>query len=250
MNRIDTANQNDQVWFRGQAFHNDNYDPEFHDIAQRFLCGEVLAHGGLSAKQKALLSLAALTACQTYKPLPKYIYCALDIGATPEEIKETLYQCAPYIGLEKVQCALDEVDDVFQEASIKYTPQPQGTVSEETRLQSGLDVQKRIFGAANIDKMRAAAPPELQHIQHYLSAHCFGDFYTRGALDLQMRELITFCAICSLGGCEAQANAHAKANLNVGNTRVMLIDAITQCLPLIGFPRALNAIACINAATA
>ena len=63
-----------------------------------------------------------------------------------------------------------------------------------------------------------------------------------------MRELITFTAICSIGGCEPQAKAHAKANLGVGNTKQTLIEAITTCLPYIGYPRTLNALACINEA--
>ena len=96
--------------------------------------------------------------------------------------------------------------------------------------------------------MRNAAPPALKHIQDYLSAYCFGDFYTRKTLDLKMRELITFCAIITLGGCEAQAKSHAAANLRVGNTREMLIGVVTQCLPFIGFPRTLNALSCIDSA--
>ena len=166
-------------------------------------------------------------------------------GAAPEQIKETLYQCAPYIGLEKVQCALDEVNQAFQEAGIAVPTARQGTVTEETRFEKGLAVQQEIFGADTINAMRANAPEELKHIQDYLSAYCFGDFYTRGALDLKMRELITFCAICCLGGCEPQAKAHVGANLRVGNTRETLIDALTQCLPFIGFPRTLNALACL-----
>ncbi len=116
-------------------------------------------------------------------------------------------------------------------------------------MEKGLAVQQKIFGEENINAMRSAAPEELKHIQDYLSAWCFGDFYTRGTLDLKMRELITFCAICCLGGCEPQAKAHAKANISVGNTREMLIAAMTQCLPLIGFPRTLNAISCIDGVT-
>jgi len=164
---------------------------------------------------------------------------------TPEQIKETLYQCAPYIGLEKVQCALDEVNRAFQSAGIAYPLAKQATVSEETRFEKGLAVQQEIFGADTINTMRANAPAELKHIQDYLSAYCFGDFYTRGTLDLKMRELITFCAICCLGGCEPQAKAHAGANLSVGNTRQTLIEALTQCLPFIGFPRTLNALSCL-----
>ena len=190
-----------------------------------------------------------LTTCQTLDNMAAYTEAALGAGATPEEIKETLYQCTPYIGMERVWAALKEVNKAFQAAGIKEPCRKQGTVTEETRFEKGLAVQQEIFGADNINKMRAAAPEELKHIQDYLSAYCFGDFYTRGTLDLKMRELITFCAICCLGGCEPQAKSHAGANISVGNTREMLIDAVTQCLPFIGFPRTLNAISCINEVT-
>ncbi len=66
------------------------------------------------------------------------------------------------------------------------------------------------------------------------------------AFDLQMRELITLCAISTIGGAEPQVKAHVQANLNVGNDKELMLDAVTQCLPYIGFPRTLNAIACIN----
>lgn len=245
MTRKDLAKRNDRDWYRGSAFFDSGCDPEFREIAQGFLCGDVTEHGALSNPQKALIRLAALTACQTWKPLAQYTLSALDAGAAPEQIKETIYQCAPYIGLEKVRCALDEVNQAFQTAGVSCPLPGQSTVTETTRFEKGLAVQQEIFGADVINAMRAAAPTELRHIQDYLSAYCFGDFYTRGALNLNMRELITFCAICCLGGCEPQARAHAEANLSVGNTRQTLIDALTQCLPLIGFPRVLNAIACI-----
>ena len=246
MNRTELTEKNNQNWYRGQAFSDNGCDPEFREIAQGFLCGDVTEHGTLSDVQKALIRLVALTTCQTLKPLESYTLSALDVGATPEQIKETLYQCAPYIGLEKVQCALDEVNRAFQSAGITYSLAKQTTVSEETRFEKGLAVQQEIFGADTINSMRANAPAELKHIQDYLSAYCFGDFYTRGTLDLKMRELITFCAICCLGGCEPQAKAHAGANLSVGNARQTLIDALTQCLPFIGFPRTLNALACLG----
>ena len=246
MERKELAEKNNQKWFHGEAFAAAVHDPEFQEIARRFLCGDITSHGTLTDAQKALLRLVALASCQTWKPLAQYTRAALDAGAAPAEIKETLYQCAPYIGLEKVQCALDEVNQAFAAANVDCSSEKQSTVTEETRFDKGLAVQQEIFGADTINAMRAAAPAELQHIQQYLSAYCFGDFYTRGTLDLKMRELITFCAICCLGGCEPQAKAHAKANLSVGNSPRTLIDAITQCLPFIGFPRTLNAIACID----
>ncbi|MBC8585195.1 carboxymuconolactone decarboxylase family protein [Youxingia wuxianensis] len=246
MNRTETASNIKKDFFRGKDLITNDTDSEFREIVEGFLYGDVIDRGVLTDVQKALITLTALAASQTVSPLSRYTLSALDMGANPEEIKETLYQCTPYIGIEKVQQALTEVNKAFREANISYTLPKQASVTEETRFEKGLSVQQKIFGAENINMMRDAAPAELKHIQDYLSAYCFGDFYTRGVLDLKMRELITFCAICSLGGCEPQAKAHAGANISVGNTREILIDAITQCLPFIGFPRTLNAITCIN----
>jgi 4-carboxymuconolactone decarboxylase len=44
------------------------------------------------------------------------------------------------------------------------------------------------------------------------------------------------------GGCDPQVRSHVSANLNVGNDRQTLVGVITVLLPLIGYPRTLNAI--------
>ena len=56
--------------------------------------------------------------------------------------------------------------------------------------------------------------------------------------------------LVSLGGCEAQVEGHVAANLNVGNDRARLIDVLTQLLPFIGHPRALNGTRAIDEVTA
>ena len=50
------------------------------------------------------------------------------------------------------------------------------------------------------------------------------------------------------GGCEPQLTAHIKGNMNMGNDKDYLIQAVLQCLPYAGYPRSLNAIACVNKA--
>ncbi len=84
-------------------------------------------------------------------------------------------------------------------------------------------------------------------VQNYLSAFCFGDIYTRKGLDLKTRELLTFSIISAFGGCDSQVRSHVQGNIAVGNTRENLIDALAQSLPYMGFPRTLNALACVNA---
>ena len=42
--------------------------------------------------------------------------------------------------------------------------------------------------------------------------------------------------------------AHAAGNMNIGNDRALLTRVVSQCLPYIGYPRSLNALACIQRA--
>lgn len=182
---------------------------------------------------------------QTLPQLRAHVHAALNLGLTPLEIKEAVYQCAPYVGFPKTLNAVSEVNDVFKARNIELPIESHKQVDEESRLDKGFSVQTEIFGDV-IQKMREHAPANQKHIQDYLSAFCFGDFYTRGGLNLKMRELLTLCIISSLGGCEGQVKSHVQGNLNVGNDKATLISAITHCLPYMGFPRTLNALACVN----
>ena len=85
-----------------------------------------------------------------------------------------------------------------------------------------------------------------QDIQKYLSANCFGDYYTRKGLDIKTRELLTFSMLIAMGGCEPQAKGHIMANLNVGNDKQLLLTVVTNLLPYLGYPRTLSAISYLN----
>ncbi|MBM7651134.1 carboxymuconolactone decarboxylase family protein [Neobacillus cucumis] len=220
-------------------------DPDFQDILNRFIFGEVFYQGNLDDKQRELITLVVLTTNQTLPQLKAHVGAALNVGLTPVEIKEAIYQCGPYIGFPKTLNAINEANEVFKAKEIALPLESQKTVDEDTRFEKGLATQVEIFGDV-IAKMREAAPANQKHMQDYLSSFCFGDFYTRSGLDLKTRELLTLCIISTLGGCESQVKSHVIGNKNVGNDKETLITAITHCLPYMGFPRTLNALACIN----
>ncbi|MHB0864996.1 carboxymuconolactone decarboxylase family protein [Paenibacillus sp. SEL3] len=220
-------------------------DPDFQDILSRFIFGEVFYQGTLDDKQRELITLVVLVTNQTLPQLKAHAHAALNVGLTPVEIKEAIYQCAPYLGFPKTLNAIAEINEVFQSRNIELPLESQKQVEEENRLDKGLAVQVKIFGDI-IEKNRGNVPYNQKHMQDYLSAFCFGDFYTRGGLDLKTRELLTLCIVSSLGGCENQVKAHVQGNLNVGNDKDIMITAITHCLPYVGFPRTLNALSCVN----
>lgn len=220
-------------------------DPEFADIKARLIYGEVYGHVKLDARLREEIILAVAAANQTPDEVETHTLAALSAGLTPELIKEAVYQSAPYIGLGKAEAALKAVNRALTSRGISLPAATQGTITEETRLEAGIAAQKSIFGA-DIDAMRASASEDTKHIQDYLSAYCFGDFYTRNGIELRERELLTFCILCALGGCEPQLRSHINGNAAVGNGREVLLDALTVCLPYIGFPRTLNALNAIN----
>lgn len=221
-------------------------DPDFAAIEDYLLKSEMPKAGKMPVRTRAMITLAALTTMDARTHLSEATEEALQAGMSVIEIKETLYQCAPYIGITRVESALQEVNAALEKSGQNPTPAYQSTVNKDTRFEKGLAVQKGIFGEA-IDKMHASTPEELAYInKQALTAYCFGDFYTRKGLDLKARELITFTSIMCLGGCEPQLRAHTGGNLSVGNTRQDLIDTIMVAMPYIGFPRTLNALTVVN----
>lgn len=165
---------------------------------------------------------------------------ALELGVTPVEVKEIVYQAVPYVGMAKVYDFMGITNEVMKEHDIELPLPGQSTTTRETRAGAGLAVQKLIIGDDLVDAMYQGAPDDEQHIQRALSGNCFGDYLTRNGLDLEVRELLTFAMLVSLGGCDAQVAGHVRANLNVGNDREVLLNVLTQLLPLIGYPRTLN----------
>lgn len=224
-------------------------DPELKDIVLNYIYGDVYHYGNLDKKLRQLVLIVIDTTNHTLKTLQEHVIGAININVDPIVIKEAVYQCTPYIGLSKVIDSLEVINQVFKDKGIPLPLDLQATVVRETRFKKGFDCQGKIFGFKNIKANHDNAPNELKHIQSYLSEFCFGDFYTRKGLDLNMHELLTMVILTTLGGCENQLRAHIIGNINIGNSRELLLETITQCQPYIGFPRTLNAINIINEVT-
>jgi len=244
------ARKNHDKLFPGHVSSLAATDPELIEIFDNFAFDEVLRHGKLDAKTRLMVQLATMIACQAVLEYRVMLAAALTAGVTPVEAKEILYQAVPYVGMAKVFDFIQATNDVLTERGVALPLQGQSTTTPENRAEKGLAVQKQIVGSDVIDKLYASAPDDELHIQRYLSAHCFGDHYTRTGIDVPTRELLTFSMLVSLGGCEPQVKGHVAANRNVGNDRARLIDVLTQLLPFIGYPRTLNGLRAVEEVTA
>lgn len=248
-----TAKQNHTKLFGNASANSGNNlaktDPEFIENYANFAFDEVFAESkSIDLQTRLKLILAALIAVQGKAEFRTMLTSALKNGVSPVEIKEIIYQTTPYIGIGKSMDFLLLSNEVFKAQGIKLPLKPQGTTTRENRADKGLEVQRKFFGSA-IDKGNASAPDDEKHIRKFLSANCFGDYYTRGGLELHFRELLTFVILASLGGADAQVKAHIQGNLNIGHSRAFLIEVITALVPYIGYPRSLNALAALDELT-
>jgi len=241
----ETAQKNHEELFPNHKSTLKVTDPELIEVFDNFAFDEVPSYGNLDTKTKLMVILASLIAQQTLSEYNFMLDGALNAGVTPIEVKEIVYQSVPYVGIAKAFDFIHATNEIFESRGIKMPLEGQSTTSPETRFEKGLALQKEIFGDM-IDKMYQESPANQLHIQKYLSANCFGDYYTRKGLDIKTRELLTFSMILSLGGCEPQLKGHIQGNLNVGNDKEVLLSVVTQLLPYVGYPRTLNAIRCLN----
>lgn len=216
-------------------------DPEFTERFEHFAFSEVPNEQGqqLDEQTRHMAILAALLGCQGVDEFKRALNRALDAGVSPVMAKEIVYQAVDYLGIGRVRPFLDAANGVLLERGVCLPLEPQATTTLENRLQKGIQAQVDIFG----EHMRTAW--QKGHINRWLAANCFGDYYTRTGLTLAQREMITFCFLAAQGGCEPQLTAHAGGNMNLGNGEEFLIKVVSQCLPYIGYPRSLNALFCI-----
>ena len=245
MSISETANKNHEELFPNRKSRLMVTDPELIEVFDNFAFDEVLGYGNLDTRTRLMVILASMIACQALGEYKVMLGGALNVGVTPVEVKEIVYQAVPYVGIAKVYDFIHATNEILEGRGIKLPVEGQSTTSPETRYEKGLELQKKIFGKT-IDKMYLDSPANQIHIQKYLSANCFGDYLTRSGLDLKTRELLTFSMLLSLGGCEPQLKGHIQGNLNIGNNKEILLSVVTQLLPYVGYPRTLNAIRCIN----
>lgn len=219
-------------------------DPEFVERVEHFTFDEVVTdpEQQLDEETRWLAILSALIGAQSAEAFRKLLPQALDAGLSPVAVKETVYQAVDYLGLGRALPFLDITNEVFALRGIALPLENQATTTMDDRLEKGAQAQAEIFGEQMLEAWKAGT------VNRWLAANCFGDYYTRGGLDLKARELITFCFLAAQGGCEPQLVAHSQGNMNLGNDKNFLLRVVLQILPYIGYPRSLNAITCVNKA--
>ena len=250
--RTALCKENYTALFGGEALTGEGTDPEFMDILQKFIFGDIFAVGDLDLKKREMITCTVLSVMQTLPQLKSHAAAALNVGVTPVELRETIYQCAPFIGFPRTLNAIGVINEVFEERGIELPLEPQGTTTEENRFEKGFAIQNPIYGDEISQRMAYGPGGMGNDVSRFLTEYCFGDIYTRNGLDVQTRELLIYCILTALEA-DSQLASHAVGNMKLGTSRETLAAAVIQCLPYVGFPpamKALNAIMNVQSETA
>ena len=132
--------------FGSTQFTGSDLDPEFYAIMKSFTYGEIFSQGSLDDRQRGLVALVILTTIQCLSEVRVHVEAALNVGVTPVEIKEALYQCAPFTGFPRVQEALAVVNEVMLSRGISLPLDSQRRIGEEDRFVKGREIQFPIYG--------------------------------------------------------------------------------------------------------
>ena len=132
---------------------------------------------------------------------------SLNAGCTPVEIREAIYQCAPFIGFPKTLNAISTMNEVFAENGIELPLPSQKTLTgenEDERYRKGLKIQDSLYGTEIADRYTWLPGEFAQAVPRFLTELYFGDFKTRTGLDGKTRELLSVVLLAALGGAEVQ----------------------------------------------
>lgn len=239
MTKTEICNKNMKILFNGSMTES-GADVEMMQILQKYIFGEVFTVGELDIKTRELITVVSLTTQQTLPQLKAHINGALNAGNTPLEVREAIYQCAPFIGFPKTLNALGVLNEVFKERNIE-PPAAAATVSENERYKKGKEIQEKLYGDEIKQAMKGLPDNLGDEAARFLTEVCFGDFYTRQGLDIKTRELLAL-AILVTKDDERTLRSHIKGSIKAGNTPETVAAAIIQCMPYTGTPNALHAL--------
>jgi 4-carboxymuconolactone decarboxylase len=94
------------------------FDPELAKQLSLFITGRLYAREKIPHPTRQLVTVAVLTALGRADELKLHIQAALNVGCTPREIAEVIFQTFTYAGITTVNTALKVLRDVLKEKGL------------------------------------------------------------------------------------------------------------------------------------
>ena len=211
--------------------------------------GGIWSRPGLDLPDRLVCAIAALGAGPRLKALRRHIGAGLDHGLSAEAIREILVQAGLYSGFSAAEETLALAGELFSERGIQFPADPPEDVSLETLDERGAALMAALHGSRATQGYASPDNPVTGQLYPAAIRYGYGEIWSRPGLEHRQRALVAVAAFTALRLPEQVAKFGVSA-LNLGLTRIQVIEAIIQTAPLTGFPPALNALGAISAALA
>ena len=205
--------------------------PALDKYTRERLLGEVWKRPGLSARDRSIVTVAALIARNQTIELPYYLNLALDNGVKPSEISEIITHLAFYSGWTNAMSAVAVAKDVFAARNVS------GDQLSSTSGPLPVDEAAEADRATRVGQQFGAAFPG---IVQYTTDILFRDLWLRPGLAPRDRSLVTVAALIATGQV-AQMPYHLNRAMDNGLTREQAGEVITHLAFYVGWPNAFSA---------
>src|SRR5690606_30986651 len=95
--------------------------------------------------------------------------------------------------------------------------------------EAGLQIRRKMFGAAGADEQIAAATEFTRPLQDWATRVCFGETWTRPALDHRTRSMLTLAILTALGK-QNQLRVHVQAAIQNGVTKEEIREVLMHSI--------------------
>jgi quercetin dioxygenase-like cupin family protein/alkylhydroperoxidase/carboxymuconolactone decarboxylase family protein YurZ len=182
----------------------------------------------LTAKERSLISIAALTAKGDLAGLKPALNVGLDAGLTINQIKEVLVHLYAYCGFPRSIRGLQTFMEVLDERKAKGINDIVGAEAspinqEPAKYERGKKVLGELTKAPQ-DRPLSGYGAFAPVIDTFLKEHLFADIFERDVLTYTERELVTISVLSAIGGAEPMLKSHLAICLNVGLTPAQLTE--------------------------
>jgi 4-carboxymuconolactone decarboxylase len=207
--------------------------PALEKYTQATLLGDVWKRPGLAARDRSIITVAALIARNQTIEMPFYLNLALDNGVKPREISETITHLAFYSGWANAMSAVAVGKDVFAARKIESDQLP---AASPPLLP--LDEAAEARRAQRVGQQFGAVVPG---IVQYTTDVLFRDLWLRPDLAPRDRSLVTVSALIASGQV-AQIPYHLNRAMDNGLTQAQAAEVITHLAFYVGWPNAFSAL--------
>jgi 4-carboxymuconolactone decarboxylase len=187
----------------------------------------------LSARDRGLVTAAALIARNQTIAMPHYFSKALDVGVTPAELSEIILHLAFYSGWPNAMAAVAALEGIFLERGIGADQLPE--VSPRLlALDEDVEAKRAAFVQQNLGEV---APGVVQYTTDLL----FRDLWLRPALAPRDRSLVTVSALVASGQV-AQITFHLNRAMDNGLSKTEASEVFTHLAFYTGWPCVMSAL--------